>query len=55
MSAAFYLGEWRPKVVAMKSVCDFADPEKGDEWQSYAAYTSAAMAFRFIRDHFFEQ
>lgn len=55
MSAAFYLGEWRPKVVAMKSVCDFADPEKGNEWQSYAAYTSAAMAFRFIRDHFFEQ
>ena len=54
MSAAYYLGEWRPKVIAMKSVCDFADPEKNNEWQAYAAYTSASMAYRFIRDHFFE-
>ena len=51
MSAVFYLGQWRPKVIAMKSVCDFADPEKDNEWQ---AYTSAAMAYRFIRDHVFD-
>ncbi|MFM4777923.1 hypothetical protein ACEUD0_19055 [Aeromonas veronii] len=30
-----------PKVFAMKSVCDFADAEKNDNYQEYAAYTSA--------------
>lgn len=33
----------RPKVFALKSVCDFADPEKDDEAQKYAAYTSARV------------
>lgn len=54
MSTAYYLGVWKPKVIAIKSVCDFADPEKNNEWQGYAAYTSASMAYRIIRDHFFE-
>jgi nucleoside phosphorylase/CheY-like chemotaxis protein len=30
-----------PTVFALKSVCDFADGEKTDQFQSYAAYTSA--------------
>ncbi|MCF7745691.1 hypothetical protein [Aeromonas veronii] len=30
-----------PKFFAIKSVCDFADSEKSDNFQSYAAYTSA--------------
>lgn len=33
----------RPQVVALKSVCDFADPDKGDDHQRYAAYTSAGV------------
>jgi nucleoside phosphorylase/CheY-like chemotaxis protein len=31
----------RPTPLAIKSVCDFADDQKSDEFQSYAAYTSA--------------
>ena len=38
----------RPKVMALKSVCDFADESKGDSYQSYAAYTSASLLFHFI-------
>lgn len=37
----------KPMVVVMKSVCDFADPDKHDAMQAYAAYTSAA-AFRIF-------
>ncbi|TZG25968.1 response regulator [Sphingomonas montanisoli] len=39
--------EPQPRVFSMKSVCDFADPEKNDAHQRYAAYTSAS-AFRFF-------
>ncbi|MCQ4313901.1 response regulator [Pseudomonas stutzeri] len=52
MSAAYYSGEPRPKAVAIKSVCDFADPTKNNEWQSYAAYTSAQIAHAYITKHF---
>lgn len=31
----------RPKVFALKAVCDFGDSKKGDDYQTYAAYTSA--------------
>lgn len=30
-----------PKVFAIKSVCDYANSEKNDDYQQYAAYTSA--------------
>jgi len=30
----------------MKSVCDFANPEKNNGFQNYAAYTSSALAFK---------
>lgn len=39
----------RPLVVSMKSVCDFADPRKADKAQAYAAYTSAGVAFEYLR------
>lgn len=39
----------RPLVVSMKSVCDFADPRKADKSQAYAAYTSAGVAFEYLR------
>lgn len=36
-----------PLFICAKSVCDFA-VGKGDEWQHYAAYTSARFVFEFI-------
>ncbi|EKN6193515.1 TPA: response regulator [Yersinia enterocolitica] len=36
----------------IKSVCDFGNVMKADEAQDYAAYTSAATAFEFIKKHF---
>lgn len=39
----------RPMVVSLKGVCDFADPRKGDKAQAYAAYTSARVAFEYLR------
>ncbi|ODP26168.1 uncharacterized protein PTI45_04490 [Paenibacillus nuruki] len=33
----------KPRVVVCKSVCDFADSEKNDSYQAYAAYTSASF------------
>jgi len=34
----------QPKFFAVKGVCDFADPDKGDDHQRYAAYASANVA-----------
>lgn len=55
MSAAFYAGGHRPLVLVLKSVCDFADPTKNNEWQKYAAYTSVAYLDRVLRNHVFSQ
>jgi nucleoside phosphorylase len=38
----------QPKAFALKSVCDFADAEKSDEYQEYAAYTSAETLKVFV-------
>ena len=40
----------RPKCLAfgMKAVCDFADAEKHDGFQAYAAYTSARVLHAFV-------
>ena len=40
-AAAFRAPIPRPTPIAFKSVCDFADPDKNDGDQAYAAYTSA--------------
>lgn len=37
----------KPRFVSFKAVCDFA-AEKGDSWQSYAAFTAAEFAVRFF-------
>lgn len=42
-----------PTAIILKSVCDFADPNKGNEWQSYAAYTSASLAMKIIVNEIF--
>lgn len=49
MSAAFYSGSAGPKGLVVKSVCDFADPHKNDDWQKYAAYTSTAFVFQLLK------
>lgn len=38
----------QPKAFAIKSVCDFADEEKNDEYREYAAYTSGAALRVFV-------
>ncbi|MHB1078346.1 MAG: phosphorylase family protein [Prosthecobacter sp.] len=38
----------RPEILVAKSVCDHADKNKGDEWQSYAAKTSARFVYEFF-------
>jgi nucleoside phosphorylase len=46
--AAKYCSEPRPTVFALKSVCDFADNEKSDDYQGYASYTSAQVLYHFV-------
>jgi nucleoside phosphorylase len=38
----------QPSVFAIKSVCDFADERKNDDYQAYAAYTSAEALRIFV-------
>ena len=40
-----------PKIIGIKSVCDFADETKEDRFQKYAAYTSA-QALRTLMENF---
>ncbi|SMR82779.1 MULTISPECIES: hypothetical protein [Stenotrophomonas] len=47
-AASYTAGDSRTKAIAMKSVCDFGDGEKGDEWQKYASFTSARFMHEFI-------
>lgn len=37
-----------PRFAVIKAVCDFADPEKNDNWQRYAAYVSWEYARRLL-------
>jgi nucleoside phosphorylase len=43
LAAAEFAAKPRPLAISMKAVCDFADGEKNDEYQPYAAYTSASI------------
>lgn len=45
--AANHATKPRPKVISIKSVCDYADEEKSDNYQKYAAYTSARFLHEF--------
>lgn len=49
MAAAEYALKPAPIAIAIKSVCDFADANKGKDWQSYAAYTSAAFFDQLVK------
>lgn len=47
-AAAEEAAEPKPIPFSMKSVCDYADTGKGDEFQDYAAYTSAQILRLFV-------
>ena len=40
----------KPLIVSIKSACDYADAKKNDDFQEYAAYTSARYAYHFALD-----
>ena len=46
------LSQPKPRVFAIKGVSDYADPEKGDSFQSLASYASAATAAEFLERYF---
>jgi nucleoside phosphorylase len=48
MAAALSASVPKPTAFALKSVCDFADDEKDDRWQAYAAYISAQTIRTFF-------
>jgi nucleoside phosphorylase/CheY-like chemotaxis protein len=50
-SAANSSPEPRPITFALKSVCDFADNQKDDRYQKYAAYTSAQLLRTFFETY----
>jgi len=53
LAAANLAANCQPRTLVIKSVCDFADPLKNDDWQSYAAYTSASFAFKLLKNNLF--
>lgn len=49
--AATHATKPRPKVFVAKSVCDFADEQKNDQYQDYAAYTSAKFIYQLALNY----
>ena len=45
----------RPEFVSIKSVSDYADPEKGDEFQAYCAFLSANILYKLLVEGKFSQ
>jgi nucleoside phosphorylase len=39
----------RPLAIGLKAICDFADSDKHDHWQSYASFISARVMDTFLR------
>jgi nucleoside phosphorylase len=39
----------RPRFLAIRGICDFADSSKSDDWQEYAAGCAAAFTIGFLR------
>lgn len=50
MSAVKYAPKPSPIAICMKSVCDFGNENKNDDWQNYSAYTSAEMMHMLISE-----
>ena len=52
----YYAARWavspKPKFLALKSVCDFADSTKDDKYHAYASYTSAKIFTTLVKEYF---
>lgn len=52
----YYAARWsiypKPKFLAIKSVCDYADVDKNDVYHAYASYTSARTFIALAKDYF---
>lgn len=46
--AAEYSSEPRPQVLSLKSVCDFGDDQKNDDYHQYAVFTSCEFLGRLL-------
>lgn len=53
MASVTIAAELPAKVIVIKSVCDFANLKKNNDWQKYAAYTSIRFAFNFIKNELY--
>ncbi|QXE92632.1 hypothetical protein KP001_08985 [Geomonas subterranea] len=53
MASANYAYSNPTNSIVIKSVCDFANIDKNDDLQPYAAFTSAAFAIKLIQNHLF--
>lgn len=53
-SAAEHAADPKPLCISIKSVCDFGDRFKSDDYHEYAAYTSARFLFEFALKHLIE-
>jgi nucleoside phosphorylase/CheY-like chemotaxis protein len=51
-AAAEFCARPRPLTLSLKSVSDFADPSKNDDFQAYASYTSA-RCFQVLAEKYF--
>lgn len=40
----------KPKVIVLKSICDYADGDKADDYQEYASYTSASFFVKLLEN-----
>ena len=49
--AATYSSDPKPKAIVIKSICDYADSEKSDKYQKFAAYTSSRFAKYLFENH----
>lgn len=52
----YYAARWaidpKPKYLAIKSICDFADEKKNDDFHHYASHTSAKVFEKLAKDYF---
>lgn len=52
----YYAARWavapQPKYLAIKSICDFADEKKDDNFHGYASYTSAKIFEKLAKEYF---
>ena len=52
----YYAARWsvspKPKYVALKAVCDYANADKDDKYHPYASYTSAKIFVELAKKYF---